>query len=139
MKIETRGLTAEILSYVYERAVQVLNGAAVMYDCKVDIFKRGESISANSDPELVRVIRDAALRTEGVEHAYEIAQMTGSDDACWMMKRVQDHGGKATYITLGATIAAGHHNSRFDFDEACMPIGVSVLTKAVSAISGIKA
>lgn len=138
MKIETRGLTEEILKYVYDRSVQVITGAAAMYDCKVQIFKRGESISTYSDPEIVKIICDAARQTEGVNCVKEIMQMTGSDDACWMMKRVQDHGGKATYVGLGATIAAGHHNSRFDFDEACMPIGYGVLTRAITAILGKK-
>lgn len=136
MKIETRGATDEILRYVYDRAVQVIQGAAAMYDCKVEILKRGEANTADSDQEIVDVICDAAREVDGVKHVFPKLLMSGSDDACWMMKRVQDHGGKATYVGLGATTAAGHHNDHFDFDEACLPIGYKVLCGAIKRLSG---
>lgn len=134
MKIETRGATDELLQYVYNRAVQVINGAAAMYDCQASIVKRGEANSTPSDPELAGIVLDAARRTKGVKTAELDRLMAGSDDACWMMKRVQDKGGKSTYIGLGATTAAGHHNDHFDFDEACLPIGYDVLCGVVDRL-----
>ena len=136
MKIETRGATDDILKYVYERAVQVIQGAAAMYDCTAEIFKRGEANTADSDREIVDIICDAAREVKGVTKVFPKQLMSGSDDACWMMKRVQDRGGKATYVGLGATIAAGHHNDHFDFDEACLPIGCDVLCGAIRRLSG---
>ena len=136
MKIETRGATDDILKYVYERAVQVIQGAAAMYDCTAEIFKRGEANTADSDREIVDIICDAAREVKGVTKVFPKQLMSGSDDACWMMKRVQDRSGKATYVGLGATIAAGHHNDHFDFDEACLPIGCDVLCGAIRRLSG---
>lgn len=136
MKIETRGANEEILHYVYDRALQVLHGAAAMYDCSLEISKQGEANAAPSDTELINIICDAAAHTPGVEKALPDHPMEGSDDACWMMKRVQDHGGKATYITLGSNLTAGHHNNFFDFDEKCLPIGYGVLCETLNRLCG---
>ncbi|MDY3868456.1 MAG: amidohydrolase [Pyramidobacter sp.] len=136
MKIETRGETNELLQYVYDRALQVLNGASAMYDCPVTITKRGEANTTASDAELAAVVCEAARETEGVTSAEIDHLMSGSDDACWLMERVQEHGGKATYIGLGATTAAGHHNDRFDFDEAALPIGYDLLCNTLLKLSG---
>lgn len=136
MKIETRGETNEIADYVYNRAVQVLEGAAVMQDVDVSIEKQGEANTANSTPELAALVLEAASGVEDVTSAGHSRPMTGSDDACWFMKVVQDGGGQATYVGIGADTMAGHHNARFDFDEAAMPIALDVLTETVKKLNG---
>lgn len=136
MKIETRGATDHVLAYMYERATQVLNGAATMYDCPVTIEKVGEANSTSCDDEMMSLICRAAEDVEGVTCIRHDAPMSGSDDACWLMKRVQDHGGKSTYVGLGADIAAGHHNESFDFDENALKIGYGVLTNAITELNG---
>ena len=55
----------------------------------------------------------------------------GSEDATWMMRRVQEQGGRATYMALGSDITAPHHNGRFDLDERSIIQGV----RAVAAIT----
>jgi aminobenzoyl-glutamate utilization protein A len=52
-----------------------------------------------------------------------------SDDACAFMRRVQERGGLATYVIIGAELASGHHTRTFDFDEAALPLGVEVLSR----------
>jgi metal-dependent amidase/aminoacylase/carboxypeptidase family protein len=44
---------------------------------------------------------EAAAKVRGVNRRELIQPMAGSDDACWLMKRVQERGGKATYIGIG--------------------------------------
>ena len=46
------------------------------------------------------------------------------------MQRVQEQGGKASFMRLMTTMAAPGHNRRYDFDE-------SVLPKGVKAFAGI--
>lgn len=137
MKIETRGATAESEAYVYERAIQILHGAADMYGVSLAITKRGETITAESDLELADIVIGAARSVEGVKNYEGIQSMLGSDDACWMMKRVQERGGKATYISIGADTLAGHHNDHFDFDESALQIGLEVLYNTVLKLNGI--
>ena len=136
MKIETRGETNEIAAYVRERAVQVLKGAAAMQDVRVEISKQGEANTADSSPELASLVEEVARGVSGVTAAGQSRPMTGSDDACWYMKLVQDAGGEATYVGIGADTAAGHHNGKFDFDEAALQVALDVLHAAVKKING---
>jgi aminobenzoyl-glutamate utilization protein A len=50
----------------------------------------------------------------------------------YFMSRVQENGGQAAYAIIGTELAAGHHESRFDFDEA-------VLCRAVAYAAGVTA
>ncbi|MDL2298535.1 amidohydrolase [Synergistaceae bacterium OttesenSCG-928-D05] len=136
MKIETRGETDELAAYVYNRAEQIIEGAAKMYDVSFTITKQGEANRADSSPKLAALVSEAAKTVEGVTCVGTKRPMAGSDDACWLMKRVQERGGQATYIGIGADTAAGHHNGRFDFDETAMPIALDVLYGTVKQLNG---
>jgi hypothetical protein len=49
-----------------------------------------------------------------------------------MMRRVQQQGGQATHIGLGADLGGwGHHSSEFDIDERAL----IVATKLLSAVT----
>ena len=56
----------------------------------------------------------------------------GSEDFPFMMKKVQQNGGKACFIGFGAAInkAGGLHTNNFDFDE-------EILIKAVNVFNTI--
>lgn len=131
MKIETRGATEDAARYVYRAVMSILNGAAEMYDVKLTTQKCGEAISASSDIDLAEKVMEAASYVSGVDRIEMMQPMAGSDDACWMMKSVQESGGKATYIGIGADAPAGHHNDHFDFDEKAMSIALGVLYRTV--------
>lgn len=134
MKIETRGETDALAAYVYARAIQVLQGAAAMYDIDVTTEKQGEANTADSSPQLAALVTEETGRIDGLRAPTRVKAMTGSDDACWFMKAVQDGGGQATYIGIGATTAAGHHNDRFDFDEAAMQVALTLLHRVLQRL-----
>lgn len=138
MKMETRGENAESAAYVYGRAMEVLKGAAAMYGTKLSVTKQGESIGAESDAALAKVIAEAARAAEGVTQVEIRGVMAASDDACWLMERVQKRGGLASYICVGADTAAGHHNERFDFGENAMDTALSLLAGTVMLLCGRK-
>lgn len=138
MKIETRGETNAIASYVYERAQRVIRSSADMYDVGLEVKKVGEAVTSDSDPDLMAMVARLASQIEEVDRVEETVPMGGSDDATWMMNRVQQRGGKATYVVLGSDIAAGHHNDYFDFDERSMLIGLKLLVGAVAEVVGIE-
>lgn len=135
MKIETRGENGEIASYAYERAVQSLKGAALMYGAELSVKKQGETITAESDEKLARIVADEALSIPGVTKTEIFRRMPGSDDACWLMRETQKNGGLATYTCIGADTVAGHHNGAFDLDEAALPIALEVLYGTVMRIN----
>lgn len=135
MKIETRGENNEVAAYAYERAVQSLKGAAQMYGAELSIKKQGETITAESDEKLARIVADEALSIPGVTKTELLRRMPGSDDACWLMRETQKSGGLAAYVCIGADTAAGHHNGAFDLDEASLPIALEVLHRTVMRIN----
>jgi aminobenzoyl-glutamate utilization protein A len=60
----------------------------------------------------------------------------GGDDATFMVRRVQERGGIASYFILGCDIAAGHHATDFDIDERALDIGVRVFEGIAGRVLG---
>ena len=47
-----------------------------------------------------------------------------------MMERVQQHGGQATSIGVGADLGGwGHHTAEFDFDERALGLAIRLLSE----------
>ena len=55
--------------------------------------------------------------------------MGGSEDCGYFLERVQQNGGRALYMMYGTKIAAGHHNSHFDFNEEVLWKAAAVLAE----------
>lgn len=126
--VETRGSTSELNNYVYGYAVRVLEAAAAMHECTVEIKAMGGAQSANSDPELAQRVERVALEMEGFRIRMPEAG-GGSEDYTYMMERVQQNGGLATNIGLGADLGGwGHHTAEFDFDERALGMGTALLS-----------
>jgi aminobenzoyl-glutamate utilization protein A len=137
--IETRGTTTELNEYMVECATRVLTSAATMYDCTVDIIAMGSAQCAESDKALGERVEAIALGMEGFsQHSPESGG--GSEDYTTMMRRVQERGGLATHIGLGAGIGAGgHHTATFDFDERAPVEAVKLLSAVtVDVLKGVK-
>jgi aminobenzoyl-glutamate utilization protein A len=132
---EVRGETTELMEYVDEHAEQVVRAAAEMHDCEVEVTRGSRAPSAESDPELAALVADAARAADGVTRVVDAADLGGSEDATYLMRRVQDHGGRATYVTVGTDHPGGHHTPRFDVEEATLPVAVEVLTGAILAVA----
>ncbi len=124
IKLETRGTTSDINEYVYQEAVRIINASADMHAVKVDIKEMGSAQSAVSDAWLVDHIQKLAEESGLFSKVLPSCVFGGSDDYAYFMNRVQELGGKSTYLGVGATLAAGHHNSYFDFDEKALNLAV---------------
>jgi aminobenzoyl-glutamate utilization protein A len=131
MKAETRGETEDIDSYMFDRASKVVSSSAAMYEVDYDIKIQGRGIAADSDEEMIDLVEKAASGVETITEVRRYGKLGGSEDATWMMQRVQERGGKAVYYLLGSDISAGHHNEYFDFDESCLSTGVQILADLV--------
>ena len=57
----------------------------------------------------------------------ETSDFGASEDFSYFMERVQEKGGQAAYIMVGADLAAGHHDSHFDFDENSLDLATKIL------------
>ncbi|MFC2030877.1 amidohydrolase [Chloroflexota bacterium] len=124
LEIETRGATTELNDYVYGRAVEILEGAAAMQGCDLEITAMGSAQSATGDAELARRVEEIAAEMGGFS-LRPLEEGGGSEDLTYMMNWVQEQGGLATAIGLGADLGGwGHHTSEFDFDERALKMAV---------------
>jgi aminobenzoyl-glutamate utilization protein A len=132
---EVRGETTELMEYTREKAIRVIESAAEMHECAVTIEGSGEAPSATSDAAAVDQVERAAETVPSVDSILRRDDLGGSEDATYMMRRVQENGGIAGYVGIGTDHPGGHHTSTFDVDEKSIPIGVGVLTNAVQRLA----
>lgn len=136
MKLETRGETSEINDYIRSQAVAVLEGAAKMYGVEVEMDIVGEAKSSMPSKELVELLDEVAQTSPYFNKTVAWStDSAGSEDATYYMERVKELGGLATYCIVGSDLAAGHHNERFDFDEASMLAAVDILYRSALKLS----
>ncbi|MFB6085265.1 MAG: amidohydrolase [Halodesulfurarchaeum sp.] len=128
-EVEVRGETTELMAYLRERAQRILESAAEMHECRLEYRTIGESIRHDSDPALVELVTGWAAEGEGVSEVVPWMEMGSSEDVSYLLKAVSDNGGYGTLIGIGTTHPGDYHTPTFDVDEACLPIGVSVLSR----------
>jgi aminobenzoyl-glutamate utilization protein A len=133
MLLETRADEGAVNDDLAERARTMLTGAAHMHGLTVDIELLGSVTTARADRAAVAVVESAAGELGLSTMDLPPDNGLGSDDATAFIRRVQEHGGIATYIGIGARLAGPHHTPDFDFDEAALPIGVDLLERIVRA------
>lgn len=130
LELEVRGATAELNEYMCDYAERILKSAGDMHDCTVDVRLMGSAIPLRSDPDFAAHLRKVGEEKMGLIHdRRETFQSSGSEDVSYMMQRVQQQGGKAVYMRLLTTMAAGGHNRRYDFGE-------DVLVNSVKLFAG---
>lgn len=136
LEIEIRGATTEINQYMEDAAVRILQSSAAMFQCECDLVKTGEAISLESDPTLMdrvdRVGKDLGLKPATPNRLLS----PGSEDYAFMMARVQENGGEATFIRLLAEMPGDGHTVNFDFSEDCLPKGVAVFVGSAIDVMG---
>ncbi|MFC6718184.1 amidohydrolase [Natrialbaceae archaeon GCM10025810] len=135
VEAEARGETTELMEYVKSRFRRAARGAADIHGCTADVEVVSESPRADSDPELVDVIAEVAGGVDGVERVVPTADFGASEDATFLMERVQEEGGLASYLIVGTDHPTSHHTRTFDVDERSLEIGLGVLTESILAVA----
>ena len=116
MLMEVRGETGEINEYMQESAIRVIEGVSACYGvkCKIDIV--GSATNIASDPEVTDAIISAAQNVPEIESIGTRHMRSGSEDCSFLMRRIQDHGGKAGFFLFGGN-HHDHHQKDFDIYE----------------------
>jgi aminobenzoyl-glutamate utilization protein A len=127
IKVETRGATTAINEYVYAEAVRIVEAAAAMQGVKVALQLMGGAAGCDNDPALVERIRQVAERQRLFTEILPAGNIGGSEDCTYFMERVQKNGGQAAFVMVGTELAAGHHDSFFDFNEDALVPGIALL------------
>lgn len=128
MKVETRGVSNQVNDDIYQQALRIIAGAAAMYGVEYEVKLMGAARSCTPTQPWVDFIHQQAEALGIFDSVVDRkAQAAGSEDATYMMERVKQRGGQATYAIFGCDLAAGHHNAKFDFDEGVMGKAVQML------------
>lgn len=139
IQVETRGIDSDINDFMFDRAKDVVAGAARMYDVDHELTIVGRADREDPSPELLPFIRDCFAQTEGVGVIRDSSGVGGSEDATAMMKRVKERGGLATYVQIGMDTSWGHHTERFDIDEDMLALGVEAEASIAHGAKGFLA
>ena len=89
----------------------------------------------DAEPAVEPLALDVAGATDGVTSLLDADHLGGSEDATYLMRRVQQHGGKAAYVGVGTDHPGGHHTANFDVDEDTIGVGVAVLAGSIVEIA----
>ncbi|RNF39584.1 amidohydrolase [Planococcus salinus] len=131
MELETRGATNELDRYMQEHAKRILQASADLYDVQMTIEEMGQAISAESDPEWHDIVVEACRGSETIIEVKRNLPLGASEDVTYMMDRVQEQGGKATFMIFASPLPAGHHHPYFDYEEKSISAGVEAITRTV--------
>ncbi|MHC1759025.1 MAG: amidohydrolase [Negativicutes bacterium] len=132
IKVETRGAVSDINEYVYAEAVRIIEAAAAMQGCTVSMELMGGAAGCGNDPELVARIRKVAERQKLLPEILPAGNIGGSEDCTYFMERVQQKGGQAAFVMVGTELAAGHHDSFFDFNEEAFVPAIALMSGAAA-------
>ena len=139
---EVRGETTELCDSMYDRAMAVIESAAAMYGCTSTVRAMGGAGTAQSDAALAKRVQDIATRLPDITFL-KMEKMGGSEDFTEMMTRVQENGGLATNIGIGADFHGTRyqdtqrdkvlpaHTGIYDIDERALPFATCLLSMIV--------
>lgn len=131
MRIEVRGETAELNSYMSDNVQRILEHAAGMHQVAFETELYGKTTTFIADQEAIDIVTSAAESVDTVSDVVNRENIGASEDASYLIKRVQEVGGEATYVGIGASNPFGHHTARFDIDEDALQIGIDVIAEAI--------
>ncbi|MEH8230856.1 amidohydrolase [Aeromonas veronii] len=132
---ETRGADSALNDYMFSQVQRIVEGTALAHGVTYRIIKQGEAIALDNSPALQAELA-ALARKQGLA-TIQTRRFGASEDAGFLMERVQKQGGEAAYLILGADLAAPHHHNAFDFDERVMQSGVELLAAWARARLGV--
>jgi amidohydrolase len=117
------------------RVREIAQGIGTTMGCSVSLHLDPLSPTLVNDPRAVALVRRAAAELVGEDNIVHMRTM-GSEDMAFVHRVIP-----GCYAFVGSRNAAaglvhGHHNPRFDFDEAAMPLAVALLTAAAADFMG---
>ncbi|WLR47345.1 amidohydrolase [Halobacillus litoralis] len=131
LEIETRGETKSINEYMQKEAERIIQSAASMYNVEVAIEFVGKTEQMHGDTALIPFIQDTCINSSWIENIDQVAEVSGSEDASFMMNAVQAGGGLATYMLFGTHLPSNHHSPAFDFEEAVLPVALAAYAHVI--------
>lgn len=137
MQIETRGVTQDLDEYMVAEARCIINASAQMHGVEAEIEIVGRGVGADCDQEWTTIVQEACEGSQTVRRIVREEKIGASEDVTLMIERVQQRGGKATYMLFGSPLSAGHHNPAFDYDEETIIVAVETLSRTIKYLCAL--
>ena len=127
-----RTYSPQVRETVLRRVRAVIEGVAASCGAEAELEIVRLTPAVINDAAVAGVVRAAAETVVGPENVFPGERTMGSEDAAYFMQDVP-----GCYFFLGSAnedrgLSAPHHNPRFDIDEDVLPLGVAVLTHALT-------
>ena len=135
MMVELRGENNEIHDYMYDRALEVIAGAALMNGVKQSVEIVGKAVAGVCDDALAEQLMIAICDSPKIKEVWPELYLKASEDVTTLMNAVQTQGGKATYFIFCSPTKGGHHHCEFDIDEGVLDVGIGALTRSLLSIN----
>jgi amidohydrolase len=124
-----RAFTEEDRERLLRRIGEVAKGIAGAFGASASMTRGAGCPPVVCDPGMAEIVRQAVRDSPGAD-LIEPEPLTVGDDVGLFLRRVP-----GCYFLLGAGnestgITAPHHHPDFDIDEACLPLGAEVMTRA---------
>ena len=128
-----RTFDPSVLERVLRRVDEILRGVTSAFEASYQ-FDHSTLPAVMNDAESAALVEAIAAAFLGPERVAE-SRLTGADDMAFFLEAAP-----GAYFFLGGGKAAGdatypHHNPKFDFDEACLPLGVEIAIRLIEAAS----
>ncbi|MFV0491096.1 MAG: amidohydrolase [Pseudorhodobacter sp.] len=133
MLLELRAETEAGHRYMWDRATDIIAGAANMHGVQYSLNVVSQMEGNENSPAAITIVRQAAGSIDGLD-LVESWPIGGGDDASKMIRHVRERGGSAAYFIIGADITAPHHAQDFDFDERALSVGHQVFERIAREI-----
>lgn len=124
LEMEFRAVNFERESQLLKEAEELIRHAAQLQNCSFTIQKVGEAAGAHGDTDLAEQIKSEAEKIDLFTDIVVSDEVNrGSEDFTSLMNAVQNSGGKACFMGIGASLKGKdlqHHTPDFDIDERAM-------------------
>ena len=128
MEMEVRGETTAINEYMSAYAMRVLEAAAAMHDCTVEVKTVGASEAFTCDDAVMDRVYETCEKLGLIVSEKRVQWGGGSEDFSLMLNRVQARGGAGTFLRIRADMKAALHHRDFDISEDILPRGVAIFS-----------
>jgi amidohydrolase len=115
---------------------RIAGSVAAALGCSAEVEIEWLTPAMYNDPTITEMARQAASEIVSPGHVVEMDPLGGSDDLAHFRRSVP-----GCHVFVGSakadgSIAAPHHNARFDIDESAMEIGADLLVRTARRILG---
>ncbi|MDP9238154.1 MAG: amidohydrolase [Chloroflexota bacterium] len=123
-----------VLALVLRRMEEILRGVTSAWGAEYR-FDHSTLAATVNDAESAALVADVAATLLGRENV-RAGRTTGSEDMCHFLQAAPG----AFFMLGGGNAERGitwpHHHPKFDFDEACLPLGIELGLRIIEAASG---